>query len=154
MAATRIAVIDDWQNAAAKAADWSRLKERAEVVFFQRHFPPGSEHEAAKLLGDFDIILPMRERSSFSASMLGRLPRLKMLSLTGHKAPHVDFAVCTARGIVVSQCGSKTPAYAAELTLALLLAAARRLTVADANMRAGRFQEDVGLGIVLRGRTL
>ena len=152
--ATRIAVIDDWQNVAAQAADWSELKRRAEIVFFQRHFPRGSEDEAAKALADFDIILPMRERSWFSAALLARLPRLKLLSLTGHKAPHVDFATCTQNGIVVTQCGSKTPAYAAELTLALLLAAARRLSIADANMRAGKFQEGVGLGIVLRGRTL
>jgi phosphoglycerate dehydrogenase-like enzyme len=154
MAAQRIAVIDDWQNVAAKATDWSALEARAEITFFQRNFPAGREEEAAQQLGDFDVILPMRERSSFSAAMLARLPRLKMLSLTGHKAPHVDFAACTARGIVVSQCGSKTPAYAAELTLALMLAAARRLTVGDANMRAGKFQDGVGLGIVLRGRTL
>src|SRR5215213_5490211 len=95
MAAQRVAVIDDWQNVAAHAADWSALKRRAEVVFFQRHFPPGSEAEAAAQLANFDVILPMRERSSFSAAMLARLPRLKMLSLTGHKAPHVDFTVCT-----------------------------------------------------------
>jgi phosphoglycerate dehydrogenase-like enzyme len=151
---TRIAVIDDWLNVAEKAIDWSRLKARAEVVFFQKNFPAGSEDQAAKLLGSFDAILPMRERSSFSAKMLAHLPRLKMLSLTGHKNPHVDLAAATKAGIVVAQCGSKTPAYAAELTLALMLAAVRRLNLADANMRAGKFQDGVGLGLVLRGRTL
>jgi phosphoglycerate dehydrogenase-like enzyme len=152
--ATRVAVIDDWLNIAAKCADWSTLAGRAEITFMPENFPVGAEDAAAARLAEFDIILPMRERSWFTPALLARLPRLKMLSLTGHKAPNVDFATCTQRGILVSQAGSKTPAYAAELTLALLLAAARKLTLADANMRAGRFQEDVGLGIVLRGRTL
>jgi phosphoglycerate dehydrogenase-like enzyme len=153
MSGMRVAIIDDWQNVAAASADWSRLKARADVAYFQRSFPAGAEGDAA-LLKEFDIILPMRERSQFTAALLSRLPRLKMLSLTGMKAPNVDFAYCTSRGIVVSQAGSKTPAYAAEMTLALMLAAARKIPQADANMRAGHFQDGVGLGQVLHGNTL
>lgn len=150
----RVAVIDDWLNVAAQCADWSRLKARGEVVFFQRHFRSGSEDDAAKLLGEFNAILPMRERSSFFKPMLSRLPRLKMISLTGGKAPHVDFAYCTERGIVVTQATAKVAGYASEIALGLMLAAARKLPQADAGMRAGRFQDGVGLGRVLRGRTL
>lgn len=153
MSGVRVAVIDDWQNVAASSADWSQLAARAEIVFFQRSFPAGAEADAA-LLADFDILLPMRERSRFSSVLLSRLPRLRMLSLTGLKAPHVDFAYCAAQGIVVAQAGSKTPAYAAEMALALMLAAARQIPQADAAMRAGRFQENLGLGTVLRGKTL
>jgi phosphoglycerate dehydrogenase-like enzyme len=154
MAHKRIIVIDDWLNVARESADWSELSRRAEVTFSQRNFPTGEEDAAAEFLRDYDIVQLMRERSWFPAKLLARLPRLKMLSLTGNKAPHVDFDYCTQNGIVVTQASSKTPAYAAELTLALLLAAARHLTVADAGMRAGRFQEGAGLGVVLRGRTL
>ena len=154
MSGIRVAIIDDWLGIAESIIDWSSLRARADLTFFQRHFPAGAEQEAASELGEFDVILTMRERSSLLAPTLSRLPRLKMLSLTGHKNPHVDFAYCTSRGIVVSQAGSKTPAYAAELTLALILAAARNLAKADAGMRAGKFQEGAGLGIVLRGRTL
>jgi len=154
MTGLRIAVIDDWLNVARESADWSEIAKRAEIQFSQRNFPTGNEKEAAAFLADFDILQLMRERTWFSAKLLAQLPRLKMLSLTGNKAPHVDFAYCTEHGIVVSQAGSKTPAYAAELTLALLLAAARKLPLADSGMRSGRFQEGAGLGIVLRGRTL
>lgn len=154
MGGIRIAVIDDWLGIAENIIDWSSLRTRGEVKFFQRNFPIGAEADAERELRDFDIILPMRERSSLLAPTLSRLPRLKMLSLTGHKNPHVDFAYCTGKGIVVSQAGSKTAAYAAELTLALILAAARNLAKADAGMRTGKFQEGAGLGIVLRGRTL
>ena len=100
MAGTRIAVIDDWQNAAREIADWSQLEKRAELVFFQRHYAAGDEDAALRDLRDFDIILITRERSRFSESLINRLPRLKMMSLTGSRAPNVDQEACTRRGIV------------------------------------------------------
>ena len=69
MSDTRVAVIDDWQNIAAQSADWSALQEKAEVVFFQKNFPAGAEDEASKELSSFDVILLMRERSSFREPM-------------------------------------------------------------------------------------
>ena len=154
MSDIRVAVIDDWQNIAAESADWSALQQKAEIVFFQKSFPAGAEEKAAKELSDFDAILLMRERSSFREPMLKRLPRLKMISATGAKIPHIDAAYCTEKGIVISQSTASVAGYAAEMTLALMLAAARKIPLGDTNMRAGKFQDGVGLGTVLRGRTL
>jgi phosphoglycerate dehydrogenase-like enzyme len=155
MASTRVAVIDDWQNAARGLIDWSQLEKRAEIVFFQRHFAAGQEDEAAKLLAEFDIILLTRERSRFSEGLIQRLPRLKMLSCTGSRAPNVDLEAATRRGIICTLTSSgHSPAPAAEMSLALLLAAARKVPAGDAAMRAGRFQEGIPPGINLEGRTL
>ncbi len=155
MAGTRVAVIDDWQNAARHLIDWSRLEARADIVFFPRHFGPGEEETAASLLADFDVILLLRERSRFSESLIARLPRLKMLSCTGSRAPNVDLEAATKRGIVCTlTSGGHSPAPAAEMALALLLAVARRVPQGDAAMRAGRFQEGIAPGLTLEGRTL
>jgi len=155
MASTKVAVIDDWQNAARDLIDWSPLKQRAEITFFQRHFGPGEETVAADLLGDFDIILILRERSRFSEALIGKLPKLKMLSCTGSRAPNVDLEAATKRGIVCTlTSGGHSPAPAAEMSLALLLAAARKVPQGDAAMRAGRFQEGIAPGINLEHRTL
>src|SRR5258705_5338100 len=155
MAGIRVAVIDDWQNAAREIVDWSPLAKRAEIVFFQRHFGPGEEDKAADLLGDFDVILLLRERSRFSEALIARLPRLKMLSLTGSGAPNVDLEACTKRGIICTlTSGGHSPAPAAEMSLALLLAAARKIPQGDAAMRQGRFQEGIAPGINLEHRTL
>ncbi len=155
MAETRVAVIDDWQNAARDVADWSQLQKRAEVVFFRRHYAADDEDAAVRDLKDFDIILITRERSRFSQSLIARLPRLKMMSLTGSRAPNVDQDACTKRGIVCTlTSGGHSPAPAAEMALALLLAAARQIAPGDAAMRAGRFQEGIRPGINLEGRTL
>ena len=68
----KIAVLDDWQDVARTSADWSRLAARAELMFFADAF--ASEDEAALALGDFDILLTMRERTPFPESLIRRLP--------------------------------------------------------------------------------
>ena len=35
----RIAVLDDWQGVALRSADWSGLRQNAELVVFERAFP-------------------------------------------------------------------------------------------------------------------
>jgi hypothetical protein len=143
------------KNAARDLIDWSPLKSRAEIAFFQRHFGPGEENAAADLLADFDIILILRERSRFSEALIAKLPKLKMLSCTGSRAPNVDLEAATKRGIVCTlTSGGHSPAPAAEMSLALLLAAARKIPQGDAAIRAGRFQEGIAPGINLEHRTL
>lgn len=150
---TRIAVLDDWQKVARESADWSALERRAEVVFFETPF--ADLDATARALADFDALIVMRERTPFPAKLIERLPKLRMIALTGARSWSLDFAACTARGIVVCNTQSDySTAATAELALALLLAAARRVPAADRSMRAGHFQSDVPLGSTLAGRTL
>ena len=150
---TRIAVIDDWQGVARSSADWTALTRRADVEFFEEPFR-GPDH-VATALKPFDIVVPMRERTHFPASLIEQLPNLKMIAVTGARIWTLDIAVCTARGIVISHTAGQfsTPA-TAELTLGLMLAATRRIPQADATIRAGGFQSGVAPGMVLEGRTL
>lgn len=148
----RIAVTDDWQAVAPQCADWAALSGKAEVQFFARPF--ANEDDAARALADFDVILPMRERMRFPKSLLQRLPRLRMLALTGMGTRHVDMEYCNAQGILCCGSGVYTPASTAEFALALILAAARHIAQGDAEMHAGRFQERIGLGMTLEGKTL
>jgi phosphoglycerate dehydrogenase-like enzyme len=150
---TRIAVLDDWQGVAQDSADWSRLTQRAEVVFFRQPFE--SPEAVAQALADFDVILAMRERTAFPAALISRLTRLRMIALTGSRSWTMDIEACTARGIVVcNTAGQQSTPATAELTLGLLLAAARHIPAADASMRGGVFQTGVPRGVVLEGKTL
>jgi phosphoglycerate dehydrogenase-like enzyme len=149
----KIAVLDDWQRIARQSADWSALTARAEVVFFHEAF--SDQDHAAKALADFEIIMVMRERTALPASLLERLPNLKMLAMTGARAASIDLAYLVAKGVTVSttEGGGKGSA-TAELALGLMLAAVRHIPLADAEIRAGRFQENVPGGYELMGRTL
>jgi phosphoglycerate dehydrogenase-like enzyme len=150
---TRIAVIDDWQGVARKSTDWSALEARAEVQFFEEPFR--GPDDLASALKPFDILVPMRERTHFPASLIERLPNLRMIAVTGARIWTLDTAACTARGIVISHtAGQRSTAATAELTLGLMLAATRRIPAADATIRAGGFQAGVTPGFVLEGSTL
>ncbi len=150
---TKIAVLDDWQGIARQSADWSALQARADVTFFADAF--ADEADAAARLADFDILLAMRERTHFTASLLKRLPKLRMLGTTSGRTLSLDMATATAQGIVVCNTGSGPGSAAtAELALALMLAAFRGLPTGDANLRAGRFQQGVPVGRAVEGKTL
>src|SRR5580692_13175265 len=140
MTRVKVAVLDDWQGVARSCADWSPLLARTEVVFFEQSF--ASQDDAATRLADFDIVLSMRERTPLPASLIHRLPKLRMLGITGARNASLDTPACTARGVVVCNTvgGAASEAATAELALGLLLAAARAIPTGDSNIRAGGFQ--------------
>jgi phosphoglycerate dehydrogenase-like enzyme len=150
---TKIAILDDWQRIARQCADWSALEARAELAFFHEAFADDERVVAA--LADFDIVMTMRERTALPASVLRRLPKLKMLAMTGARAASIDLAYLVANGVTVSTSeGGGTGSATAELALGLMLAAVRRIPLGDAEIRAGRFQDNVPCGYELAGRTL
>ena len=146
----RCAVLDDFQNVATEAADWSPLADDVEVVPFATHFP--DEDTLAAALADFDIVVTLRERVPFPASLIARLPRLKLLIASGMRNSVIDYAAAEAHGVTV--CGtasSSTPPV--ELTWALLLGLARGIVQENNALRdGGPWQSTVGAD--LHGRRL
>ncbi len=149
----RVAIMDDWQGVARSAADWSAVEARAEVTVFAESF--AGEDATAEALTDFEILVPMRERTELGAGLIARLPKLRLIALTGGRSQTLALDACTAAGILVCNTGGERSSIGtAELALGLMLAAARFIPAGDAAIRAGRFQEGVGIGPVLEGRTL
>ncbi|WP_033284551.1 D-2-hydroxyacid dehydrogenase family protein [Streptomyces sp. NRRL F-525] len=146
----RCVVLDDYQNAATELADWSPLKDTVEVVSLREHLD--DEGELAAALATADIIVTLRERVPFPASLLARLPRLKLLIASGMRNTVIDYAAAKAHGVTV--CGtasSSTPPV--ELTWALLLGLARGIVEEANSLRGGGpWQQTVGAD--LHGRTL
>lgn len=149
----RIALLDDWQRVARTSADWSALGARGDVRFFETPFK--DEDDAARQLAEFEIILVTRERTPFPASLVARLPKLRMFGLTGARAGLVDIAGLISRGVTVCYTGGgPSVSSTAELALGLMLAAARGIPAGDVAVRDGRFQLGTQAGIVLDGKTL
>jgi phosphoglycerate dehydrogenase-like enzyme len=99
----------------------------------------------------------MRERTAFPATLIRRLPKLRMIGITGASVATLDLAACARQGIVVCNTagGAHSAPYAtAELALGLMIAAARSIPAADASIRAGGFQHGVPIGVSLAGKTL
>jgi phosphoglycerate dehydrogenase-like enzyme len=150
---TRVAVLDDWQRVARSSADWGPLERRAQIAFFEAPF--AGPDDVGRQLAEFDIVLAMRERTAFPSALVRRLDKLRMFGLTGARAASIDTEAMMSRGVTVCYTGGgKSGSNTAELTLGLILAAARHIPDGDAAIRAGRFQDGVGAGLDLAGKTL
>lgn len=136
-----VAVLDDYQGAALSVVDWSKVSERANITVFRDHL---TEQDAvAERLAPFDVVCVMRERTPMPASLLKRLPRLKLIASTGSRNASIDMATAAERGITVTHTGySSTPTI--ELTWALILASARHIPSEAASVRGGGWQCSLG----------
>ncbi|MFC8225529.1 D-2-hydroxyacid dehydrogenase family protein [Streptomyces sp. NPDC057287] len=146
----RCAVLDDYQSVAATAADWSPVADDVEVTGFADHC--ATEDELAERLDGFDIVVTLRERVPFPATLIERLPRLRLIVASGMRNTSIDYAAAERHGITV--CGTASTATPpVELTWALLLGLARGIvTEANALRGGGPWQSTVGAD--LHGRRL
>ncbi len=143
----KVAVLDDYQQAAARFADWGSLG--ADVIFFDRHLAGPDEVVAA--LAGYQAVVAMRERTPFPAEVLNRLTDLRLLVTTGQRNAAIDLRAAQDCGITVCATGYiSSPTL--EHTWAIILAAARRLPTEFASVAHGGWQTTVGSG--LAGRTL
>lgn len=145
----KVAILDDYQGVALASADWSRLPEGTEMRVFREHIE--DEAAVAEALGPFDVVVAMRERTPFPASLLARLPQLRLLVTTGMRNAAIDVAACGRQGVTVCGTGA-VGAPAAELTWGLILALLKRIPTEDRALREGRWQ--TGLTEGLTGKRL
>ena len=148
--AHRCAILDDYQNIALKAADWSPVAKDLDIKVFSQ--PLGSQDQVIKALADFEIICGMRERTPFPRAVISALPKLKLLITTG--ARNASFDLAAAKDHNVTVCG--TPGFGnptAGLTIGLMLELTRRIGFENARMKAGEPWQ-ITIGPDLEGHTL
>jgi D-3-phosphoglycerate dehydrogenase len=144
----QIVIPDDYQGAVRHLDSFALLAGHAVTIYND------SVTEIDALIERFhaaEALVLIRERTAITEALLARLPNLKVISQTGRGIPHIDVSACTRHRISVLV-GGGSPYSTAELTWALILAATRRLPQEIANLKAGRWQREFGVG--LRGRTL
>ncbi len=144
----KVTVLDDYQHAIAPTQAMVRLRQHAEVQIL--HEKLGGEAAVVETLRDSQVVIPIRERTKFTASLFEKLPALEFISQTGNHAYHIDMEAATAHGIVVSLApgGNSTT----ELTFGLMLDVMRKISQGDQAMRRGEWP--FILGYVLKGKTL
>ncbi len=146
---TRIAILDDYHRIALESADWGSLPKGCDITVFTNHLGP--EPAVIEALQKYDVIVAMRERTPFPASVIRSLPELRLLVTTGMRNLAIDMNAARAKGVPV--CGTAMAPYAAfEHTWALILAITKNIPREDRCMREGGWQADVGTG--LNGKTL
>jgi phosphoglycerate dehydrogenase-like enzyme len=145
----KIAILDDYQNAALESADWSMLRDRADIVVFHNHL---SDPDAViERLLPFDVVCVMRERTPLPRNVIERLPNLKLIASTGSANSSVDVDAADDHGIAVVYTAYRADP-TIEFTWALILASARHIVTESNSVRSGSWQQTVGAD--LRGKTL
>jgi D-3-phosphoglycerate dehydrogenase len=112
-----------------------------------------SPDELAAIIGEYDALL-VRSQVKVTADILAHASRLVVIGRAGVGVDNVDLEAATRAGIVVVNAPTGNTVSAAEQTIALMLALARRTAAADASVRRGEWKRSAFTGVELRGRTL
>ena len=145
----RLAILDDYHSVSLDVADWTVVAEKVDIHVFTSHL--GDEDHVAAALAPFEILVVMRERTSFPGSLLRRLPKLRLLVTTGQRNLAIDMVAARECGIDV--CGTTLLGYPAfEHTWALILSLMKQIPLENDAMHRWGWQVCFADG--LRGKTL
>ncbi|MDI3316352.1 MAG: phosphoglycerate dehydrogenase [Bacillota bacterium] len=126
----------------------ARLREAGlEVLLHQ-----GGRDQLLRELAGADGLV-VRSATRVDAELFAAAPRLSIVGRAGVGVDNVDVAEATRRGVVVVNVPDGNTLSAAEHTFALMLAMLRRLPVADAALRTGRWERHL-VGAQAYGKTL
>ena len=144
-----VAVLDDYQNVTKKFGNWSELENKINLKIFNKYFE--NLDELVKCLSGFDVLCLMRERTVLSASIINKLPMLKLVITTGMWNPSVDINALNKRKVVF--CGTENRIEStAELSWLLTQVVWRNISQEFINMNNGNWQNSIGR--TLYGKTL
>jgi phosphoglycerate dehydrogenase-like enzyme len=145
----KVAILDDYQNVALQLADWSAVRQHAEITVFNDHLADPAA--VVERLRPFDAICVMRERTPLTREILQQLPNLRLIASTGPRNASINNQTATDLGIAVTATGyDSTPTI--EFTWSLILASMRGIDREAASLKAGGWQ--TSLGSNLRGKSL
>jgi D-3-phosphoglycerate dehydrogenase len=115
---------------------------------------PGlSGDDLANAIAEADAVL-VRSATKITRASLARADRLKAIGRAGVGVDTIDVDAASERGIPVLTAPAGNTIAAAELTMALLLAVARKVPAADRSMKAGEWDRKSFSGTELYGKTL
>lgn len=144
MNAMKILVTDKIGNAGLDL-----LRQRAEVV------EAYGLKEGALLAAVSDVDgLMVRSGTQVTAEVLQAAGRLKVVARAGSGVDNVDVAEATRRGIWVVNAPGGNAVSAAEMTIALLMAAIRKVPQANASIKRGEWTRESFKGIEISGKTV
>jgi D-3-phosphoglycerate dehydrogenase len=111
------------------------------------------DDELSRRIGEFEGIL-IRSATQLDAGLLSKGTRLRVVARAGVGVDNVDVDAATRLGIVVANAPQSNVITAAEHTMALLLAMARKVPQAHASLVAGSWDRARFTGVELHSKTL
>lgn len=109
--------------------------------------------ELAQAIADRDVVV-LRSGVQLSADVLANAPGLRLVLRAGSGLDNIDVGYARGHGIRVARVPGMSAQPVAEFTFALLLALARKVTLADSQLRSGHWPKAQLGGSLLFGKTL
>lgn len=112
--------------------------------------------DQAKLLESLKTAhgLIVRSKTKVTRELIEAAPNLRVIGRAGVGVDNIDLDAATERGIPVINAPAGNTISAAELTMTLILAVARKVASADRSVREGEWARSRFAGTELRGKTL
>ena len=112
-----------------------------------------SRAELLDRVADAEALI-VRSATRVDREMIAAAPKLKVVGRAGIGVDNIDIEAATAAGVMVINAPDANTVSAAEHTMAMLLAQARRIPEADASLRSGLWERKRLQGVELHGKTL
>ena len=107
--------------------------------------------ELHSIIGDYEVLIT-RSGTTVDRALLDAANNLKLVARAGVGIDNVDVDYASSRGVIVVNAPFGNTNSAAEHTLALLLAACRNVTRANASLKSGEWKRAPFTGIELKGK--
>lgn len=112
-----------------------------------------SEAQLCDIIGEYSALV-VRSETKVTAKVLSHATKLKIVGRAGVGVDNIDVNAATKLGIMVVNSPDGNVIAAAELTLALILAAARNVGRAAVGMKAKKWERKHLIGVQVKGRVL
>jgi len=109
--------------------------------------------ELKKIIGNYDAVIT-RSGTTVTADLIENPGKLKIIGRAGVGLDNVDIEAASKKGIIVMNAPTGNTLAAVELTMGLILSAARKIPAADSSMRAGEWDRKRFMGIQLYDKIL
>jgi D-3-phosphoglycerate dehydrogenase len=117
-------------------------------------FKPGLPHdELLKMIPEYAALV-VRSQTKVGADVIAAATNLKAIGRAGVGVDNVDVDAATQRGIVVMNTPGGNTVSTAEHAFSLLVSVARKIPMADASVKSGKWDRKSFEGTELNGKTL
>ena len=104
-------------------------------------------------IGNFDALV-VRSRTHADAEMITAGSKLQIIGRAGIGVDNIDVPAATRAGVIVMNTPDGNTTTTAEHTISLMMSLARHIPLADASLKAGRWDKKKFVGRELKGKTV
>ncbi len=106
-----------------------------------------------KIIGDYDAIVT-RSGTTVTADLIENPGKLRIIGRAGVGVDNINIEAASKKGIIVMNAPTGNTLAATELTMGVMLAAARKIALANDSLKAGKWDRKKFMGVELHNKVL